>query len=231
MKTDKEEKIKENEEESLNRNKARLYEQLELFSPEEKAVQKTIPVKEDARKDLSPAKLEILGEELYNPARQKLPTKQATKKTIPPSPTIKKRAILKAQEEQEEFVFEQESQSQREQNPRVKVTFFPEEDDLILNLVKNGASSPVADLYLHRQALGLLFSPGFEVLLSVKATRNIQLLDYQLATVHHVLKYLRGRALLCDEVGLGKTIEAGLIMMEYLLRGLVRRVPWWNSGV
>lgn len=30
--------------------------------------------------------------------------------------------------------------------------------------------------------------------------------------------------MLCDEVGLGKTIEAGLIMMEYLLRGLVRRV-------
>ena len=35
---------------------------------------------------------------------------------------------------------------------------------------------------------------------------------------------LRGRALLCDEVGMGKTVEAGLITLEYILRGLVRRV-------
>ncbi|MCL6448959.1 MAG: DEAD/DEAH box helicase family protein [Armatimonadetes bacterium] len=104
------------------------------------------------------------------------------------------------------------------------MTFFPEEDAAVLNLAESGAASPAADLYLHRQALGLLLSPGFETLLSVQAARDIQLLDYQLATVRHVLKHLRGRALLCDEVGLGKTIEAGLIMMEYLLRGLVRRV-------
>ena len=32
-----------------------------------------------------------------------------------------------------------------------------------------------------------------------------------------------GRAILADEVGLGKTIEAGMILKEYLLRGLVRR--------
>jgi SNF2 family DNA or RNA helicase len=164
---------------------------------------------------------EILGEALYDPAHQKLSFKQAGKKKISPAPTMKKRVILKSQEE---FVPEQENQSQKKQNPQVKVTFFPEKDNLILKLVKNGTNSPLADLYLHRQALNLLFSPGFEVLLSVKAARNIQLLDYQLATVHHVLKYLRGRALLCDEVGLGKTIEAGLIIMEYLLRGLVRRV-------
>ncbi len=111
-----------------------------------------------------------------------------------------------------------------EERPPVKVTFFPEEDAAVLNLAESGAVSPAADLYLHRQALGLLLSPGFDTLLSVQAARDIQLLDYQLATVRHVLKHLRGRALLCDEVGLGKTIEAGLIMMEYLLRGLVRRV-------
>jgi SNF2 family DNA or RNA helicase len=36
------------------------------------------------------------------------------------------------------------------------------------------------------------------------------------------MKYFRGRAILADEVGLGKTIEAGLILKEYLMRGLVR---------
>ena len=34
---------------------------------------------------------------------------------------------------------------------------------------------------------------------------------------------MRGRAILADEVGLGKTIEALVILMEYFLRGLVRR--------
>src|SRR5437763_16327159 len=34
---------------------------------------------------------------------------------------------------------------------------------------------------------------------------------------------MRGRAILADEVGLGKTIEAGLVLKEYAIRGLVRR--------
>jgi SNF2 family DNA or RNA helicase len=35
---------------------------------------------------------------------------------------------------------------------------------------------------------------------------------------------MQGQAILADEVGLGKTIEAGLILKEYLLRGLVKKV-------
>jgi SNF2 family DNA or RNA helicase len=38
-----------------------------------------------------------------------------------------------------------------------------------------------------------------------------------------VLRRLRGRAQLCDEVGLGKTVEAGMILLELVVRGLVRR--------
>ncbi len=36
------------------------------------------------------------------------------------------------------------------------------------------------------------------------------------------MKSFRGRAILADEVGLGKTIEACLVLKEYMLRGLVR---------
>ncbi len=46
---------------------------------------------------------------------------------------------------------------------------------------------------------------------------------YQLETVRRVLRVLRGRALLADEVGLGKTIEALIVLREYQLRGMVRR--------
>src|SRR5690606_26854297 len=38
-----------------------------------------------------------------------------------------------------------------------------------------------------------------------------------------VVEDMDGRAILADEVGLGKTVEAGMILKEYMLRGLVRR--------
>jgi len=47
--------------------------------------------------------------------------------------------------------------------------------------------------------------------------------EHQERTALRVLRDLRGRAILADEVGLGKTIEAGLILKEYAIRGLVRR--------
>jgi SNF2 family DNA or RNA helicase len=52
---------------------------------------------------------------------------------------------------------------------------------------------------------------------------RIEHLDFQTRTALKVLGPMRGRALLSDEVGLGKTIEAGLVLKECLTRGLVRR--------
>jgi SNF2 family DNA or RNA helicase len=52
---------------------------------------------------------------------------------------------------------------------------------------------------------------------------RIQQLDYQVRTALRVLGPLRGRALLSDEVGLGKTIEAALVIKEALTRGMVKR--------
>lgn len=53
---------------------------------------------------------------------------------------------------------------------------------------------------------------------------QIQILPHQVNAVMTAVNRLRTRAILADEVGLGKTIEAGLIVKEYLARGLVRRV-------
>jgi len=52
---------------------------------------------------------------------------------------------------------------------------------------------------------------------------NVERLEYQTRAALRVIGALRGRALLSDEVGLGKTIEAGLVLKEYLVRGMVKR--------
>ncbi|HWX22861.1 MAG TPA: SNF2-related protein [Candidatus Binatia bacterium] len=52
---------------------------------------------------------------------------------------------------------------------------------------------------------------------------RIERLEYQVRTALRALGLLRGRALLSDEVGLGKTIEAGLVLKELLTRGMVKR--------
>ena len=105
-----------------------------------------------------------------------------------------------------------------------KIIFFTDQDSQLLKAVEEGNSSPVSDLFLRHKALQFSLSPGFESLMSLNSVRQIEPLDYQLRTVRYVLMNLRGRALLCDEVGMGKTVEAGLIALEYILRGLVRRV-------
>jgi superfamily II DNA or RNA helicase len=73
------------------------------------------------------------------------------------------------------------------------------------------------------QAGRLSLTRGFENLLALNSVHDLDRYDYQLQACFRVMRQLRGRALLADEVGLGKTIEAGLILKEYVLRGLVRR--------
>ncbi len=80
------------------------------------------------------------------------------------------------------------------------------------------------DFRLGLQATRLRMIAGFDQLLCLPWLREVELLDHQLRTARTVLRRLRGRALLCDEVGLGKTIEAGLVMQELMVRGLARRV-------
>jgi SNF2-related domain len=70
--------------------------------------------------------------------------------------------------------------------------------------------------------LGL--TQGFDELLCLPHLHSIETFWYQVETVRKVLKQFRGRVLLADEVGLGKTIEAGMVLKEYLLRGMVESV-------
>ena len=53
---------------------------------------------------------------------------------------------------------------------------------------------------------------------------RVDLKPHQVSVVHRVVSSYPHRFLLCDEVGLGKTIEAGMIVKELRARGLARRV-------
>src|SRR5205823_2696125 len=95
------------------------------------------------------------------------------------------------------------------------------------DLVRTGPGKPPAslaevDLALRAARLGT--HAGFDRLICLPLVRDMELLEHQVRTAKTVLRRFRGRALLCDEVGLGKTIEAGLILDELALRGLVRSV-------
>ena len=63
----------------------------------------------------------------------------------------------------------------------------------------------------------------FNGLQSPKYLPNLTPLAHQLKVAETVIERMNGKAILADEVGLGKTIEAGLILKEYLIRGLVKK--------
>ena len=63
---------------------------------------------------------------------------------------------------------------------------------------------------------------GFDRFLARPALHGVLRYEHQERTALRVLREMHGRAILADEVGLGKTIEAGLILKEYAIRGLVR---------
>jgi superfamily II DNA or RNA helicase len=65
---------------------------------------------------------------------------------------------------------------------------------------------------------------GFDELLCPPTLRGVEPHWYQTETVRKVLRRYRGRVLLADEVGLGKTIEAGMVLKEYILRGMAERI-------
>ena len=93
---------------------------------------------------------------------------------------------------------------------------------LVGRLAAGPARSPETSALVD-EAVAVLRRPGFDTLLSLPQL-GFEPFDYQCETAATVLRRMRGRAILADEVGLGKTIEAGLIASELRLRGLADRI-------
>jgi SNF2 family DNA or RNA helicase len=64
---------------------------------------------------------------------------------------------------------------------------------------------------------------GFDELICLDLLK-FEPFDYQTRAAQIMLRRFRGRGMFCDEVGLGKTIEAGLVIKEYLARNIVQRL-------
>lgn len=95
--------------------------------------------------------------------------------------------------------------------------------ETLLTGVALGESADLRAYHLRLMALRLGLVAGFDDLLALGAI-DFAPFDYQIRAARTALRRFRGRGLLSDEVGLGKTIEAGLVLKEYLLRQMVRRV-------
>jgi SNF2 family DNA or RNA helicase len=94
------------------------------------------------------------------------------------------------------------------------------------NLFREVGKGKFASRELYRlrlQAEYALLVGGFDELICLDQLKFLPF-DYQVNAAQIMLRRFRGRGLLCDEVGLGKTIEAGLVLKEYLARNVIQRV-------
>ncbi len=95
--------------------------------------------------------------------------------------------------------------------------------DVLRKLVKN-EFSPYQETNLIQMGEEIAADMCSGELLALKTCFGVSTYVHQVQTAKMVIENLNGRALLADEVGLGKTIEAGLILKEYLLRGMAKKV-------
>ncbi|MHC5724614.1 MAG: DEAD/DEAH box helicase [Nostoc sp.] len=91
-----------------------------------------------------------------------------------------------------------------------------------LSALKAGLYDPINFYQARLDLFNLSVMADYDQLICLPRLTAIDKYWYQIETARKVLRQLGGRALLADEVGLGKTIEAGLIIAEYLARGMVQ---------
>jgi SNF2 family DNA or RNA helicase len=94
--------------------------------------------------------------------------------------------------------------------------------DQLLELWQSQEVSPAVTFDLRAESERWAGWAGSDRLISLDSLRGVERFPHQIHACLKVMNDLNGRAILADEVGLGKTIEAGIVLKEYLLRGAVR---------
>ncbi|MBO8156117.1 MAG: DEAD/DEAH box helicase [Bacillaceae bacterium] len=99
---------------------------------------------------------------------------------------------------------------------------FPEQFQR--RLEQNGPFCPYNLFKMSYETVRHLAISDFKGLVTPSHLPHMDFLPHQLDCARQVVEEMNGRAILADEVGLGKTIEAGLILKEYMIRGLAKKV-------
>ena len=92
-----------------------------------------------------------------------------------------------------------------------------------LELLRRGTLHSARSTNLRLTAARLLFEHQYGELSSLSNSR-VEIKPHQVGVLHRIISGYPHRFLLADEVGLGKTIEAGLVIKELKTRGMVSRV-------
>src|SRR5439155_10366823 len=92
-----------------------------------------------------------------------------------------------------------------------------------ISRLRNGELDTARSVNLRLAATRLLFSHQYDDLSSLSNSR-VEIKPHQVGVLHRVASSYPHRFILADEVGLGKTIEAGLIIKELKARGFAERV-------
>lgn len=86
------------------------------------------------------------------------------------------------------------------------------------------AHAPTLDTIIHRAAAARVQEALATEMLLAPVRSSVTPLPHQLYALERAMEKGRVRHLFADEVGLGKTIEAGLVIRELKLRGLAKRI-------
>ena len=98
-----------------------------------------------------------------------------------------------------------------------------EKIDPIIKEFRPEKAAPLRNWLVYHQAFLLEQAIGANALLAAQPGR-LRLEPYQLVPVLRAIRMSRPRLLLADGVGLGKTIQAGLVVTELIARRLVHRI-------
>jgi SNF2 family DNA or RNA helicase len=156
----------------------------------------------------------LMAVDEQTPNREKSPKKSTNKFSLhPKKPAINVKSIEKT------LVCEFEEENLTGENAKHSYTCSFSDPYNVRKLIETKKFSPLGKLRLNLEALRLKHTGKIDRLISLDAIRT-KLIPYnfQMQTALRVINEMNGNAILADEVGLGKTIEAGLIMKELLLR-------------
>lgn len=128
-----------------------------------------------------------------------------------------KKAQAKPEEKTVSCEFEEENAKGEKTKQRYTCTFSDPYN--IKESIQKNRYQPFQAFQLNLEALKLKQTAKIDRLIAVDAIRTkLVPYNFQLKTALQVINEMNANAILADEVGLGKTIEAGLIMKELLLR-------------